>query len=372
MRRGERQPGDFLVLFRTRRHMSDYARALESRGIPYELSGGGAFEDSEELRTLLPLLQAISDPDDPVSFTAVLRGPLFGVDDEALYRHARAGGRFSFRAALPEAADPRIARACALLLRGRGARGEPAARRGHLAPVRAARLDRVRRRAGARRQPRRKPAQGDRCRAHLLGARASISPRVVAELDRLTDEGYIEEMSARPGRPGAVRLLTVHGAKGLEAPVVFLADPRRESRPAAPILDRPPRRTRRGHWRVIRETEGFGVVEIAEPRGWEEMAAIEKAFDDAEKKRLLYVASTRANEMLVVSVWKQGKSENAQGPWSPLAPFLTEDLPEAGPPRRVRAGAAALGARRQSSRRSRRGASAAGGRAARRPTPSSP
>ena len=50
---------DFLILFRTRRHMSDYARELEARGIPYELSGGGAFKDSEELRTLLPLLQTL-------------------------------------------------------------------------------------------------------------------------------------------------------------------------------------------------------------------------------------------------------------------------------------------------------------------------
>src|SRR5206468_7550847 len=71
-----------------------------------------------ELRTLLPLLRALSDPEDPVAFAAVLRGPLFGVDDAALYRHSRTGGRFSYRAALPAHADPRIARACALLREG--------------------------------------------------------------------------------------------------------------------------------------------------------------------------------------------------------------------------------------------------------------
>ena len=53
---------------------------------------------------------------------------------------------------------------------------------------------------------------------------------VVAELERLTNAGYIEEMSARPGRRGAVRLMTVTGER-LEAPVVFLADPRRENDP---------------------------------------------------------------------------------------------------------------------------------------------
>ncbi len=330
VRRGERRPGDFLVLFRTRKFMSEYARALEARGIPYELSGGGAFRDSEELQTLLPLLAAISDPDDPVPFAAVLRGPLFGVDDEALYRHFRAGGRFSFRAALPPEPDPRIARACELLRDGEelaetlppaAAIAKLCGRLGWTAYAAAREL-------------------GDSRAGNLLKAIAAARTfsadgldfaGVVAELDRLTSEGYIEEMSARPGRPGAVRLLTVHGAKGLEAPVVFLADPRRErDKPVRFTIDRRGERAR-GHWRVIRETEGFGVVESAEPPGWEEMEAAEEAFDDAERIRLLYVAATRAQETLVVSVWKQGKSENAQGPWSALAPYLTEDLPEPAP-----------------------------------------
>jgi ATP-dependent helicase/nuclease subunit A len=154
---------------------------------------------------------------------------------------------------------------------------------------------------------------------------------VVAELERLTSAGYIEEMSARPGRRGAVRLMTVHGAKGLEASVVFLADPRRENDP--PVRFFIDRRGSRpfGHWRVIRKSdEGFGVVEYAEPPGWEEMESAEAEFEKAEKVRLLYVAATRAKEMLVVSVWKQGKSDNAQGPWSTLAPHLVEDLAESG------------------------------------------
>ncbi|HEY1434937.1 MAG TPA: UvrD-helicase domain-containing protein [Thermoanaerobaculia bacterium] len=329
--RQERAAGDFLVLFRTRKHMADYARALERRDIPYELSGGGAFKDSEELQTLLPLLGAISDPDDPVPFTAVLRGPLCGVDDEALYRHARAGGRFSFRATLPEGADPRIAKACALLSEGE-----------HFAatlPPGAA-IARLCGRLGWTAYSASRELADSRA-GNLLKAIAAARTfsadgldfaAVVAELDRLATEGYIEEMGARPGRPGAVRLMTLHGAKGLEAPVVFLADPRRESnRPTRFWIDRSGARAE-GHWRVIRETDGFGVVDIAEPRGWTGMAQIERAFDDAERKRLLYVAATRARDMLVVSVWKQGRSENAQGPWAPLDPFLKAELPEAPAP----------------------------------------
>jgi ATP-dependent helicase/nuclease subunit A len=328
VRKGERRPDDFLVLFRTRKFMSEYARALEARGIPYELSGGGAFKDSEELKTLLPLLAAISDPDDPVAFTAVLRGPLFGVDDAALYGHFRAGGRFSFRAAPPEGGDPRITRACELLREGEALAEE-------LPP--GAAIARIGARigwtayAGAR-------ELGDSRAGNLLKAIAAARTfsaegldfgQVVAELDRLTSAGYIEEMSARPGRPGAVRLMTVHGAKGLEAPVVFLTDPRPErDKPIRFSIERRGERPQ-GHWRVIRETEGFGVVEIAEPAGWEEEQSRETEFDEAEMVRLLYVAATRARDMLVVSVWKQGKSENAQGPWSALAPCLTDDFPDA-------------------------------------------
>jgi ATP-dependent helicase/nuclease subunit A len=336
VRSAERRPGDFLILFRTRKFMSEYARALEARGIPYELSGGGAFKDSEELRALLPFLRAIADPDDPVAFTAVLRGPLFGVDDEALYRHARTGGRFSFRAALPAEPDPRIEGACRLLREGEALAGD-------LPP--GAAIARLCGRLGwtayaAARE------LGDSRAGNLLKAIAAARTfstegldfgGVVAELDRLTGEGYIEEMSAQPGRAGAVRLMTVHGAKGLEAPVVFLADPRREhDRPVQFWIDRTGEHAK-GHWRVIRETDNFGVVDIAEPRGWEAMEKIEKAFDDAERTRLLYVAATRAREMLVVSVWKQGRSERAQGPWGAFAPFLTEDLTEAAaPPRGAR------------------------------------
>ena len=100
---GRRAPGDFLILFRRRKRMGAYARVLEERGVPYEIAGGGAFGESEELGALLPLLRSLADPDDPVSFVASLRGSVFGVDDDALYRWTRSGGRFRFTAEVPPA-----------------------------------------------------------------------------------------------------------------------------------------------------------------------------------------------------------------------------------------------------------------------------
>jgi ATP-dependent helicase/nuclease subunit A len=324
--RRERKPGDFLVLFRNRKYMSAYARKLEAEGLACELAGGGAFADSEELAALLSLLSALADPDDPVSWLAVLRGPLFGVDDEALYRFARAGGRFSYRAGPPAGADPRIVAASAL---ARVAVGLTAT----LPP--AAAIARLCERLGwiayaASRE------LGDSRAGNLLKALSAARrfssdgldfSGVVAELTRMTRGGYIEEMSVEPGRRDAVRLLTVHGAKGLEAPVVFLADPRPDPhRPPRFWIDRE-REPAEGHWMVAREGREFRTISIAQPPEWEAMCDREKAFDEAEKTRLLYVAATRAREMLVVSTWKQGKG-NAKGTWAAFDPKLSDDLPE--------------------------------------------
>ena len=83
-----------------------YARALEIEGIANEIAGGGAFGESEQLAALVPLLEALADPDDPVPFVAALRGPIFGVDDDALVS-IRAGRRsVPIRAEPPAAADP--------------------------------------------------------------------------------------------------------------------------------------------------------------------------------------------------------------------------------------------------------------------------
>ena len=323
---GMRRPGDFLVLFRNRKFMSKYARELEAEGIASELAGGGAFADSEELAALLPLLAALADPDDPVAWLAVLRGPLFGVDDEALYRFVQAGGRFAYRAPLPAAADPRIAVAAAI---AREADGWVAS----LPP--AAAIGRVVERLGwiayaAARE------LGDSRAGNLLKALAAARrfsadgldfADVVGELTRMTQGGYIEEMSAEPGRRDAVRLLTVHGAKGLQAPVVFLADPRPDSRRAPQVWIDRDAEPAQSHWQVSRQGGEFRTIAIAQPPGWEAMEERECAFDDAEKIRILYVAATRARETLVVSTWRQGKGA-PKGIWSPFDARLTDELEE--------------------------------------------
>ncbi len=326
---GGRKPEDFLILFRRRKFMADYAHALEERGVVPEIGGGSAFGASEELQALMPALEVLADPDNPVPLVAALRGPLFGVDDEALYRLARAGGRFFFRAPLPREADPRIERAFALLREGEGLVETlpPAAAIARFAgklgwTALAAARDLGESRAGNLLKA--------LAAARKFSAEGLAFSAVVKELARLREEDLIEQMSLEPGRPGAVRLLTLHGAKGLEAPVVFLAEPTKDRFPLRDyFIDRsaePPV----GHFLVFKRVGEHGKEEIARPAGWDALQQVEEAFDDAEKVRLLYVGATRAREMLVVSV-KRTAAGKAAGPWAPLDPFLPENLPERAP-----------------------------------------
>jgi ATP-dependent helicase/nuclease subunit A len=329
-----RRPGDFLILFRRRKYMNDYARALERRGIPYEIGGGDAFKESDDLAMLLPLLQALAEPDDPVPLLATLRGPLFGIDDTALYRFARAGGRFDFRLPPPAGTDPGIATALRLFREGSELVDAlpPAAAIGRVlerlgAPALAATRELGESRAGNLLKA--------LAAARSLSAEGLDFAKVVAELDRLRSERLIEQMSLEPGRSDAVRLLTLHGAKGLEGRVVFLADPARSNFPRRNLLVDRSGPEPHGHLRVVRMFGEHGEEEIARPPGWDELCKVEQAFEEAEKTRLLYVGATRAQDALVVSVCRH-KTGNPSGSWARLDPFLPADLAAAPRPAAVR------------------------------------
>ncbi|MEP6769359.1 MAG: UvrD-helicase domain-containing protein [Acidobacteriota bacterium] len=320
-------PSDFLILARRRANLPCYARALEARGIPYEIAGGGAFRDSKEIAALLAAIEALADPDDAAALVATLRGPLFGVDDECLYRFRQAGGNFDFRVAPAGTADVRIRRAFGLLREG-------AELADSLPPAAALskfleRLGSVALAAGG--------SLGDARAGNLLKALAAARelsrdrqdyPEIVRRLRELTEVGRVEEMVTRPGRADVVRLMTLHGAKGLEARIVFLADPydpKREEPRAWIDRSTDPARA---HILVQRTTGAFSRDEIARPLDWGEKKATEREFLEREAERLLYVAATRAREALVVSLNRK-KNGDIGGVWSGLHSFLTCDLPEA-------------------------------------------
>lgn len=314
---GDRSPGDFMILTRNRKHLDIYARALEDRNLPVEISGAGVgFE--EELRALLMLLRCLADPGNPVRTAAVLSGPLFGSSLEELFQYRNAGGRLEFDRSVE--GDGPVVKALATLHHWwTRARSEPAdvtverlvseiglfpfAAGGALGQLRAGALvyvmDAVRSAAVA----------GD---ASLIGAVQAIETALSWE---------DAEAPLVPGRKGAVKVMNLHRAKGLEAPVVFLAGPFGESdRTPTKHIARDEHGVARGSM-VLAEREGFHVDVIARPLGWDDDEVEEKAFEEAEKVRLLYVAATRAKDELWV-VRSEGLSSVLKSPWKPLEDWM--------------------------------------------------
>jgi ATP-dependent helicase/nuclease subunit A len=124
-------------------------------------------------------------------------------------------------------------------------------------------------------------------------------------------EEKLDGISALPERTDVVRVMNLHKAKGLEATVVFLADPTGVSSYEPDVhIERSGGRVR-GYMAVSR-SRGTGRERVAQPVGWEEHALREKQFLEDEELRLRYVAATRARSLLVVS---QRPAANHRNPW---------------------------------------------------------
>ena len=325
-------PGDFLILTRTRGQLKVYADALERMSIPFDIAGGARLGDSEEVRAVVTMLRTIYVPDDPLPFVSYLRGPLVGFSDPDLYAWRKAGGRFALGALIPEKIEDALrSRARAAIEQLRQAEEDLTT----FSP--AAALERILDRTGYLAYAAVNPGGGSSSRAGSLLRLLSLVRRfsskgwgwgrIVEELQEIvTDPSYdAEEMTLEMGHGDVVRLMNLHQAKGLQARVVFLADPCDTS------YDREPRR------HVSRSADGaylsmtvdkpkgvYGHEVVAQPEEWESDKAEERLYDTAEEIRLLYVAATRARNLLVVSRYAPKPDV---GPWAPLRNALV-GLPE--------------------------------------------
>ena len=225
-------PGDFMILLRYKAHLPIYARALEARGIPYEISGGSAFNESRELAHLLNLLAAVADPEDQVSLVATLRGIFYGISDDLLYRFRIAGGFFSYLTEQKKCEDEEAGNKIGNVLSEikefhRWSRSKPPA----------AALSMILNRLGivslSITKEMGKSRAGNLLKASEIalwesGKTINSFTDMVERLEQYYAELDVEEMSVEPGNENVVRIMNLHKAKGLEAPVVFLADPLKE------------------------------------------------------------------------------------------------------------------------------------------------
>ncbi len=334
---GRRGFGDFMILTRKKKSLRPYARALEALEIPIEVTGAGAFDESEEVRELARLLQALTDPQDAVALVGVLRGPLFGLSDRDLFSFRQAGGYFSLFAeespnlrTRTENREPRTRNPVFLALESlrhwhHWSRSLPAG----------AALERILDDSGQLALAAAASHGGvdagdllhaiDRVRAVVAGgftlAEAADALGAWCGLDREEEEDSteVDSLPLEPGRRDVVRLMNVHKAKGLEAAIVFLVDPLGGYPSWVDVRIVREGVEPRGYFQ-IQEGEGYNRRTLAEPPEWDAHQQIELAFVEAEADRLMYVAATRAKDMLVIGRW-DGKGRGTPA-WSRLTSAL--------------------------------------------------
>ncbi len=291
------RPRHIAILFR--RFMSwgrdvsrAYTRALEERGVPHLLVGGRSFHQREEVETLRAALVAVEWPEDELAVFATLKGGLFAVPDDVLLRFRESMGRLHPFRQLPADLEPGFAPivdALRLLRRLH-------IQRNHVPMAETVRrlLEATRAYAGFALRPAGNQvlanAQRIRELARSFERRGGLSFRGFVE--RLNDEAEGASAGYAPAlEEGAdgVRIMTVHAAKGLEFPIVILADITARLTPFEAN-------------RHIDSNRGLHAERLLGCAPWEllDQAEREKARDTAEGVRLAYVAATRARDLLAI------------------------------------------------------------------------
>ena len=306
-------PEDFLILTRTKAQLSAYAAALEEVGVPYDVTGSKGLSRAVEVRALVELLRVVREPDHPVHYVSLLRGLLFGLSDAELYAYRRAGGHFRVTDDVPETL-PLALRRRLVAARHLVEQADDLFRR--LTP--SAALERLLEVLGLTAAAAARPLGSSRA-GNLLRLLSFVRAleadglhwgTILAELEAVVAQNAhdLEEMALEYGEARAVRIMNVHQAKGLESPVVFLADPFNSRdgshRPDVHVS----RSDRDPHLSVLiqRRAGDFGRKILAQPAGWDADADEEAQYQLAEETRLLYVASTRAQNLLIVSTYGEG------------------------------------------------------------------
>jgi ATP-dependent exoDNAse (exonuclease V) beta subunit len=294
------------LLFRRFRKFSEdvtrpYVRALEARHLPHLLVGGTSFHTREEVEALRNGLAAIEKPSDEFSVFATLHGPFFAFSDADLLTYRSLSGTLHpFRPVpddLPGALNG-VADALAVLRELHRTRN-----RQPIASTIAGLLAATRAHAGLASWPTGEQALANVMRLTDLARRAErhgvISFRGFVEfLDDQDERGGASDAPILEEGTEGVRIMTVHKAKGLEFPVVILAD-----MTANETVKEPSR------W--VDADRGLCAIRLAgcQPPELRDHAAEELAREREEAVRLSYVAATRARDLLVVPAVGDARQE---------------------------------------------------------------
>ncbi len=285
--------GDVALLFRASTAFPVYEDALEASSIPFVTVAGKGFYDRPEIRDLLNALAAIADPADDLALAGLLRSPAFALTDADLYHLRFPSGddipRSIYQSLLTNCSFSHVAQTLSRLhtLSGRLPVAELLKRFLDLTHYRA-----VLKSAG---ESNRLSRNVDKL---LADAHRS---RLVAVGDFLEYVRSLRDVGAREGEApadpstgsggGAVQLMTVHKAKGLEFPLIVIADAAYDHTGGSAAVQLDPE---------------LGVLlkltaDDSRPFAWQLGEQADADREEAEDRRLLYVAATRAKEKIIVS-----------------------------------------------------------------------
>lgn len=292
-----------VCLFRASTGFDEYESAFADARIPFVTVAGRGFYERPEIRDLLNMLRALSDPSDDLALAGLLRSPAFGLSDAALYQlrwieekqpRSYWDALYQDLSALSETDRARAETARQVILKSTALVGRVSVAEllkailfetNYLALLAAATGERLQRNV--------EKLLSDAYASGLTGVTEFLE-----YIETLRDVGA-REGEAPSEAEGAVRLMTVHKAKGLQFPIVVLADAAR----GFPSF--------RGH---VLLSDELGVVPRVETEaGISALFALAKGFEQdraqAEDLRLLYVAATRAQEKLIVCAHESRRAD---------------------------------------------------------------
>lgn len=290
------------ILLPTRTNSPAIERALSDVGIPFRLESQSLVFATQDVRDLSNILTAIDDPTDDVAVVAALRSPAFACGDGDLLAHAQAGGRWNYLSP-PPAASPERVRAGMEALREFHRRKWYLSTGALIEEVIAARHMLELAVAGPRPREswRRLRFVAEQARGLDESGALTTLRQFVEWLRTQEEEGArVNEGVSREPDDDAIRIMTIHAAKGLEFEIVFLAGLGTGSvRRDEPVIW--PGRIHEGGTAEVRVGMKDWPFQTA---GFEQAAALERRHQRLERDRLLYVAATRAKRRLVVSLFQ--------------------------------------------------------------------
>jgi ATP-dependent helicase/nuclease subunit A len=302
------RPGDICILLPTRISLPSLEAELRRAELSYRAENSSVVYATTEIRQLLLALRAADDPTDTLALVEALRSPLYGCSDVELWEWKSSGGAWNLWSAPPAALDDHPVAEAIAHVRSLAERVGTASAADLLAALADERrlFDLALSGPDARDVWRRLRFVIEQARA-WADAGGHGTRRYLQWATLQASESRVADTILPENDHDAVRVMTIHAAKGLEFPITIVAG----------LTTKPRRATTNGvvwangTWMLAGRGDD-GVFVAHQP--------IDEQMGDAERRRLLYVACTRAVDHLVLSLHRGAPTRNnaEYGDWGPL------------------------------------------------------